>query len=168
MQARVASGVLAKGVTVVHLASKLRADLVLIAPVVNGRDELFRAFGRRLEEVGLVMSGDDVVQRLLEREGILSTGIGSGVAVPHAQVPGLGQLVMIASVHPEGLPYPSLDGRPVRLVFCLLGDASTAADHLAGLARLARLARRTDGLEGLVAATSGEEFLDRLSQLEGM
>jgi mannitol/fructose-specific phosphotransferase system IIA component (Ntr-type) len=167
MRARVASGPL-KGVTAVHLASKLRSDLVLIAPVVDGRDELFRAFGRRLEEVGLVVSGDDVVERLLERERILSTGIGSGVAVPHAQVPGLGQLVMIASVHPDGLPYPSLDGRPVRLVFCLLGDASTSADHLAGLARLARLARRTDGLEDLVAASDGEEFLARLSRLEGL
>jgi len=152
----------------VHLSSKLRPDLVLIAPAVEGRDALFRAFGRRLEEAGLVSSGDDVVERLLERESILSTGIGAGVAVPHAQVPGLGQLLMIVSVHPEGLPYPSLDGRPVRLVFCLLGDASTAADHLAGLARLARLARRTEGLERLVAATSGEEFLARLSQLEGL
>lgn len=150
-----------------RLATKLRPDLVLISPPVAGRDELFRAFGETLERVGLVGSADQVSDRLLAREEILSTGIGSGVAVPHAQVPGLGKLVMAASVHPEGLDYPSLDGEPVRLVFCLLGDVSTAADHLAGLARLARLARRTAGLSELVRARTGEEFVAALERLEG-
>ncbi len=150
-----------------QLVRHLSPDLVLISPAVSGRDELFQAFGARLENAGLVKSAAEVSDRLIEREQILSTGIGSGVAVPHAQVPGLGRLVMAASTHPEGLAYPSLDGRPVRLVFCLLGDVSTAADHLAGLARLARLARRTDGLESLVAAATGEAFVAALGRLEG-
>ena len=93
--------------------------------------------------------------RLAERERILSTGIGGGVAVPHAQIPGLGRLTMAASTHPSGIEYPSLDEGPVRIVFCLLGDANTAADHLAGLARLARLARRSADLEPLVTASDG-------------
>ena len=124
-----------------RLSEQMNPDLVLISPDVSGRDELFQRFGNVLEGAGLVSSGDDVVSRLLEREAILSTGIGGGVAVPHAQVPGLGRLVMAVSVHPDGIDYPALDDLPVRLVFCLLGDSTTAADHLAGLARLARLAR---------------------------
>ena len=88
------------------------------------------------------------------------------VAVPHAQVPGLGRLVMAVSIHPQGIDYPSLDDRRVRIVFCLLGDANTAADHLAGLARLARLARRSDAMERLIAATSGEEFVSTLVRIE--
>ncbi len=103
----------------------------------------------------------------MEREKILSTGIGGGVAVPHAQLPGLGRLVMAASSHPDGLEYPALDDQPVRLVFCLLGDANTTADHLAGLARLARLARRRTALEPLVAAADGRAFVAALEELEG-
>ena len=87
--------------------------------------------------------------------------------MPHAQVPGLGRLVMAASNHPDGLEYPALDGQPVRLVFCLLGDANTTADHLAGLARLARLARRRAALEDLIAATDGPAFVAALEALEG-
>jgi mannitol/fructose-specific phosphotransferase system IIA component (Ntr-type) len=74
---------------------------------------------------------------------------------------------MAASSHPDGLEYPALDDQPVRLVFCLLGDANTTADHLAGLARLARLARRRTALEPLVAAADGRAFVAALEELEG-
>jgi len=141
--------------------------MVLISPNVGERAELFRRFGELFEEARLVESGEQVVTRLLEREAILSTGIGGGVAVPHAQIPGLGRLAMAASAHPDGLQYPALDDQPVRLVFCLLGDANTAADHLAGLARLARLARRSTALEPLVEAADGNTFLAALRRLEG-
>lgn len=141
--------------------------MVLVSPAVGERAELFRRFGELFEKAKLVESGEQVVSRLLEREAILSTGIGGGVAVPHAQIPGLGRLAMAVSTHPDGLEYPALDERPVRLVFCLLGDANTAADHLAGLARLARLARRSTALEPLVDASDGESFLSALRGLEG-
>ena len=142
--------------------------MVLISPEVEERAELFRRFGELFVKADLVESGEQVVARLLEREAILSTGIGGGVAVPHAQIPGLGCLAMAASTHPDGLEYPALDERRVQLVFCLLGDANTAADHLAGLARLARLARRSSALEPLVEAADGEAFLGALRRLEGV
>jgi mannitol/fructose-specific phosphotransferase system IIA component (Ntr-type) len=150
-----------------RLSQQLKPELVLIKPSVEGRDDLFQLFGRVLRDAGLVANANEVVDRLMEREMILSTGIGSGVAVPHAQVPGLGRLVMAASVHPEGIDYPALDSQRVRIVFCLLGDANTAADHLAGLARLARLARRGEALERLIGSASGNEFVDTLTAIEG-
>jgi PTS system nitrogen regulatory IIA component len=152
----------------VRLSTKLDPSMVLIAPPAADREDLFRRFGEVFAAAGLVASVDDVVARLVEREAILSTGIGGGVAVPHAQIPHLGRLVMAASTHPGGLAYPALDEQPVRLVFCLLGDAGTTADHLAGLARLARLARRRDALEPLVAAADGAAFVAELALLEGV
>lgn len=150
-----------------RLSRQLDPSMVLIAPQVAGREELFHRFAETFAAADLVRSVDEVVAKLVEREVILSTGIGGGVAVPHAQIPHLGRLVMAASTHPEGLDYPALDDRPVRLVFCLLGDSGTTADHLAGLARLARLARRRDALEPLVAATDGAAFVAELGALEG-
>jgi mannitol/fructose-specific phosphotransferase system IIA component (Ntr-type) len=150
-----------------RLSQQLDPEMVLISPEVGNRSELFRLFGEIFASANLVDSADTVVDRLLEREGILSTGIGGGVAVPHAQVAGLRRLIMAASTHPSGILYPALDDQPVRLVFCLLGDTNTAADHLAGLARLARLARRREALEPLVAAASGREFVAGLERLEG-
>ncbi len=150
-----------------RLSQKLDPEMVLVSPDVADRDGLFLRFGELFANAGLVTSADEVVQRLMEREAILSTGIGGGVAVPHAQLPGLGRLVMAASNHPDGLDYPALDDQPVQLVFCLLGDANTTADHLAGLARLARLARRRAALEPLITATDGQAFVVALEDLEG-
>ena len=140
--------------------------MVLISPDVVDRAGLFRLFGDLFENAKFVESGEQVVTRLLEREAILSTGIGGGVAVPHAQIRGLGRLAMAVSTHTNGLEYPALDEQPVRLVFCLLGDTNTAADHLAGLARLARLARRSAALEPLLEATDGDSLLVALRHLE--
>jgi mannitol/fructose-specific phosphotransferase system IIA component (Ntr-type) len=151
----------------VRLSQQLDPTMVLISPEVGERAELFRRFGELFVTAGIVDSAERIVARLLEREAILSTGIGGGVAVPHAQIPGLGKLTMAASTHPSGIEYPALDERPVRLVFCLLGDTNTAADHLAGLARLARLARRRADLEPLVVASDGAAFVSELRRLEG-
>lgn len=150
-----------------RLSEQLSPELVLIAPDVADRDELLRLFGSTFAAAGLVDDPAAVVSGLLAREKILSTGIGGGVAVPHAQIAGLGRLAMAASTHPGGIRYPALDSEPVRLVFCLIGDSKTAADHLAGLARLARLARRHDALEELIGAPSGDDFLATLGRLEG-
>ncbi len=150
------------------LYQKLQADRVLIDPPVGSREELFAAFAELFARTGGVTDPAEVVAHLKEREAILSTGIGRGVAVPHAQIEGLGKVLVAASTHPSGLAdYPSLDGEPIRLAFCLLGDATTAAPHLAGLARIARLARRSDELEPLINATTGEEFVAALKRLEG-
>lgn len=149
-----------------HLHDRLTPQRVLIDPPIDTRAALFKLFGELFHDCGLVADPETVSRRLEEREAILSTGIGGGVAIPHAQIPDLGKLAMAVSVHPRGLAYPSLDDRPVRLVFCLIGDAGTTADHLAGLARLARLARRTEVLDSLVEAKSGNEFLDRLQTME--
>lgn len=150
-----------------RLSDRLSAELVLIDPQVADRDALLRAFGAIFARAGIFADGEEVARRLLERERVLSTGIGGGIAVPHAQVPGLGRLAIAASTHPRGLAYPAVDEQPVRLTFCLVGDSTTAADHLAGLARLARLARRSEFVEGLIDAVSSEDFLARLARLEG-
>lgn len=148
------------------LYEQLAPERVLIAPDVSGRDELFENFGKLFERLRLVGSGDTVTRLLKEREAILSTGIGEGWAIPHAQIAGVGRVVTAVSVHPDAIDYPALDNEPVRLVFCLIGDANTTADHLAGLARLARLARQADALARLVRAATPQDFIDTLKSIE--
>lgn len=149
-----------------HLHDRLTPRQILIDPPVSNRKELFLLFGEVLHSRGLVVEPEPVVRLLEEREAILSTAIGGGVAIPHAQIPGLGQLAMAFSVHPSGVDFPALDDEPVRLVFCLIGDSSTAGEHLAGLAGLAQLARRTPVLKRLVETQSGAEFLRVLREVE--
>ena len=151
----------------VKLYQCLSRERVLIAPAVTNRDELLTAFAELFAGAAPGLTAGRIVGALLEREQILSTGIGRGVAVPHAQIDGLHRLFMAVSTHPAGIDYPSVDDLPVRLAFCLLGGADSAPDHLAGLARIARRARRPERLEPLILATSGDDLIRTLSRLEG-
>lgn len=149
-----------------RLAELLEPGLILIDPPVGSREALFAEIGAAVARRRPGIDPERVVGALLEREAILATGVGNGIAVPHGQIPGLETLVLTASTHPRGLAYPSLDGEPVRLVFCLLGGPGGAARHLACLARIARIARHADSLEPLISADSPEQFLERLRGLE--
>ncbi len=95
---------------------------------------------------------------VLEREAVLSTGIGHGIAIPHAKTPGVGGLNLVCGSAPVGIPFEALDGEPVRLFFLLIGPESAAGEHVKALSRIARLVRRQSVRDELLAAASAEDF----------
>ena len=80
-----------------------------------------------------------VVEILLNREALGSTGIGQGVAIPHGKCNAVGSLVGAFGVAPTGVEFGSLDGAPVHLVFLLIAPEDSAGPHLKALARISRL-----------------------------
>ncbi|MBF9016348.1 MULTISPECIES: PTS sugar transporter subunit IIA [unclassified Oceanispirochaeta] len=79
-----------------------------------------------------------LLQRLNEREEKGSTGIGSQLAIPHAQVPGLEQFVISMATSQKGIDYESIDGKKARLFFMILAPEGEAASHLKVLANISR------------------------------
>jgi nitrogen PTS system EIIA component len=115
-------------------------------------------------------SKDDVLRELVElaagehgsvrdREKLLSTGIGSGVAIPHGTTPHIDQLIMAAGVAHDPIDFDALDGKPVELFFLLVGPESASGAHVKALSRISRLLRREGLRRDLRAATSGEAFV---------
>ena len=97
---------------------------------------------------------------LREREELHSTGIGDGVALPHARNALVGLVdhpIIVFGRHPQGIPYGAIDGMPARLFFLLV--APTVTQHLAVLARVSRLLRDPKIRQGLLAASSAENVL---------
>ncbi len=81
---------------------------------------------------------------LVQREALASTGVGHGVAIPHALVPGIDRIRGIFVRLKPAVDYAAVDDEPVDLVFALLAPPSDAADHLRSLARTARALRSAD------------------------
>lgn len=100
-----------------------------------------------------------IQQAVEEREAVLSTGIGGGVAIPHGKTGVVGGLVMVAGVTPEPVDFDSLDGEPVRILLMLVGPESAAGPHVKALSRISRLLRHDAVKEALVEAETAEEFL---------
>lgn len=82
-----------------------------------------------------------VFDTVLQREKLGSTGVGSGIAIPHAKLPGFERIVGVFARLPEPIDFDALDDQPVDLVFLLLAPENAGADHLKALSRIARLMR---------------------------
>src|SRR5882724_3158925 len=83
----------------------------------------------------------DILEILLQREKLGSTGVGNGVAIPHGKLPKLGKLFGLFAHLDRPVDFEALDNQPVDLVFLLLAPEGAGADHLKALARVARLLR---------------------------
>lgn len=97
-------------------------------------------------------------EAVLLRERLSGTGMGDGVAIPHAAVKGLERPVGAFARLEAAQEFDALDGRPADLVFMLLSPADRGADHLKALARVSRFFRRADVREKLRAARSLDEI----------
>jgi PTS system nitrogen regulatory IIA component len=91
----------------------------------------------------------DVLDALLEREAAGSTGVGYGVAVPHARLGGLGRLRGVFVRLEQPVEFEAVDDRPVDLLFALLAPPEAGGDHLRALARVSRILRQSDLREQL-------------------
>jgi mannitol/fructose-specific phosphotransferase system IIA component (Ntr-type) len=109
---------------------------------------------------------EDILRAVEEREAVLSTGIGHGVAIPHGKTGTIRELRLVAGASPAPVPFNALDGQPVRLFFLLVGPESSAGDHVKALSRISRLVRREPLRERLMQARSPNEFYQVLCEAE--
>jgi PTS system nitrogen regulatory IIA component len=124
---------------------------------------------RELSELLVQGSGGDaadVLRAVKEREQVLSTGIGFGIAIPHGRSPSMPDLAAVAGRTLDGIAFDALDGAPVQLFFMLVGPERCAGQHVKALSRIARLARSEDLRRQLLAAQSGEAFYQALADAE--
>lgn len=99
---------------------------------------------------------DSMVEVLLEREKLGSTGIGDGIAIPHGKLPGLDNLIISFGRSREGVGFDSLDGNPVHIFFLLMAPENSAGQHLKALAKISRMLKDKDFRKNLIETGSSE------------
>ncbi len=92
-----------------------------------------------LVQKGRLPDRDKVVEVLLEREKLGSTGIGDGIAIPHGKMEGIKQVVASFGRSIQGVNFESIDNKPTHLFFLLVAPENSAGVHLKALARISRL-----------------------------
>ncbi len=92
-----------------------------------------------LAKQGKIKDAKATVDVLIEREKLGSTGIGQGIAIPHAKTDQANELVAAFALSRRGVQFDSLDGDPVNIFFLLVAPPDSAAMHLKALARISRL-----------------------------
>ncbi|HEV2147918.1 MAG TPA: PTS sugar transporter subunit IIA [Longimicrobiaceae bacterium] len=149
-----------------QLSELLPPERIRIPLAGRSKDDLLRELVEVLHGTGEVGDSAEVLRAVRERESVLSTGIGSGVAIPHGKSSEVSALAMAAGVTAEPVDFEALDGRPVSLFFLLVGPESAAGDHVKALSRISRLVRSDAFRRRLADAVSPEEFHAILAEAE--
>ena len=110
------------------------------------------------------LDAGEVLEALLAREQAGSTGVGSGVAVPHARLPGLDRMRGVFVRLETPVDFDSVDGQPVDLLFALLAPPDAGSEHLRALARVSRLLRQSQLREQLRQARTVDALSALLAQ----
>jgi PTS system nitrogen regulatory IIA component len=135
----------------VDLGALTRPELIFPdLPATDGPGVL-RELAGRVARQGLVASGEELFQKLWEREQLGSTGISQGVAIPHCKLNGLRREVVAVGLVPAGVEFGAVDGQPVKVFFLVVSPGGSPAQHLQVLAAVSRWIK-TDGNAGRLLA----------------
>ena len=110
---------------------------------VNGKKQALSELAAKAAEL-TGQSDRAILENLMQREKLGSTGVGNGVAIPHGKLPKLNQVFGLFARLDRPVDFDALDGQQVDLIFLLLAPEGAGADHLKALARVARVLRDPD------------------------
>jgi PTS system nitrogen regulatory IIA component len=119
---------------------------------------------RAIAELFSDQDPEAVYRVFAEREALASTGVGSGVAIPHGRLAQMDHLEAAVAIHPDGVPFDAVDQEPARLFIALLAPVHQAGEHLKALARFSRILRQPEVRTSLLEAGSREDALAVLLQ----
>jgi mannitol/fructose-specific phosphotransferase system IIA component (Ntr-type) len=151
-----------------YLSDLLRGDQIQLELRGAEKTAVLREMVELVPEIKNDSTQKDVLLKaLLDRERLHTTGVGDGIALPHTRTPlgGFLKRPLIAfGRHTQGVPYGSLDNKPVQLLFLLASPNLT--DHLAMLARLSRVLRDAKVRKGLTDARTPGEIIRTIDEGE--
>jgi len=144
----------------VTLSDLMDVELVDLALPAGGTEAVLRRMVERLHAAGVIGNAEDALSRLVEREQVMSTGIGGGIAIPHARTPEVKRTVVVLGRSLEGCEFGAVDGKPVDVVFLILGPPDSSAEHVKVLARIARLVKQPEFRAAVLQAETAEQVME--------
>lgn len=130
----------------------------------ESRDEVIASMVERVDSFHAIREKDSYLSALQKREGVISTGIGMGVAIPHAKLDSFSDFFIAIGIkqHGSGIDWDSLDGSPVRIVFLIGGPKQQQTEYLKLLSQLTGSIKNEEKRKLLLAAQSPQEVIEIL------
>ena len=153
---------------VVDLLSPVRVAVSRDGPdQVRTKQQVIKRLSQLLAQGGDTLDPGGIESMLLRREDQQSTGVGGGVAIPHAAIEELDHIVGAVLLCPEPIGFDAIDGLPVSIFFAVIGPRRAVGEHLKTLARVSRLLRDDHFRKSLVEAPNGPAAFELIAREEG-
>jgi fructose-specific phosphotransferase system IIA component len=148
------------------LADLLDEKLIKIPLDKKEKDEVIEELIDTLAVSGKVIDKSAVFKAVMEREKVMSTGVGDGVAIPHGKADGVEDVVAAFGISKDEIDFQSIDEKPVHLVFLLVASPDATGPHLKALSRVSRLLNKKEFRTKLLEAKSSSEVLNMIREEE--
>ena len=146
----------------------LTENLVATGLAGESKKEIIDAMISLVATSPKVMDREKVRKAIFEREEIMSTGVGNGFAIPHGKTDAVSDIVAAFAVTAEPIDYQSLDEKPVRLVFLLVGKDNMVGPHIKLLSRISRLMNKEEFRNRLIEMKTPREILETFKKEEAI
>src|SRR5215207_10185714 len=130
----------------------------MIVPTLAAKDKrgLLEELAAHVASQNAKIDRANLARVLIEREGLASTAIGEGVAIPHGKLAAVGEIVACLGRAPGGVDFDSMDGQPTFLFFVLIAPENSTGAHLKALARISRVFKDAEFRRRLLAAPDAD------------
>jgi len=146
----------------------LTEEMVLTNLEGSTKNEIIDAMIDLVGNSPKVMDKEKVREAIFEREEIMSTGVGNGFAIPHGKTDAVSDIIAAFAVTAEPIDYQSLDEKPVRLVFLLVGKDNMVGPHIKLLSRISRLMNKEEFRNRLIEMKTPREILETFKKEEAI
>jgi PTS system nitrogen regulatory IIA component len=148
------------------LSQLLNPEAVSVQLQSSSKKEVIVELVELLEKAHAVQSGGEILDRVLKREAMMSTGIGNGIAIPHGKARVVDRLIAACGVSRSGIDFDAVDKQPATLFILLVSPENVGGPHVKVLANISRLLKEEKVRESLKSAESPQAFLQQLRDAE--
>lgn len=135
----------------------LKPENIVINIAARAKRAIISELIEQAHKSGYVEDAEAVVEAVMEREEVMSTGLADGVAIPHAKTPLISQIALVIGLKKDGVNFESLDGKPSKIFFLLLSPENEASSHLQMVSNITSIFYDEEHRERLLACTSRDE-----------
>ncbi|OHB82113.1 MAG: hypothetical protein A2Z38_05080 [Planctomycetes bacterium RBG_19FT_COMBO_48_8] len=148
------------------LTQILQPDCIKVPVESRDKEAVITELVDLLDAKGLLLDKDRVMEAVLIRERIQSTGTGAGIAIPHGKSNAVKDIIIAIGIAHEPIEYNSIDGKPVTILILLVSPADQTGPHIQALATISRLMMNEEFRQKLEKATSADEAYALLNDQE--
>lgn len=147
-----------------NILELISEDCIKIPLESKRKNDLLHEMIDILMDAGKLTDSSSIFQALRNREDQCSTGLGEGIAIPHAKSEDVSELIMAIGIAPKGVDFEALDGEDTKVFFMIIAPSDQAGLHIEALSEVARLTRSEGFMQSLLDSENAAEVLQVLQK----
>ena len=149
-----------------RLTDVLKENLINISLKSTTRDACIKELIEKLLETKAISKENSIFNAVLEREKIMTTGVGNGIAIPHCKHADSPEFAVCLGIQPKGVDFQSIDQNPVKIIFLLVGPVNNPGLHIKLLSRISRLMSNEELRQQLLSCENDQAAFELIHEEE--